>query len=247
MSAYGYRGRHRKPSNTGKVVARAAVASAVAAGPSLTMVGTASAAPDWSAIIACESGGNPQAQNSSSTASGLFQFINGTWKAYGGSTSRARDASVAEQYAVANRAYAAEGFSPWSASKSCWQGRTRAATPAQVAKQRTEQVQAKPRQAASPAFDSGRATDGSGSYTCDAGHLHFAACDPETLGQRVAYPPYGRAAAPVASRGGYTVKAGDTLTSIAAVRDTTWREIAARNADAVRNPDLIFPGQHLDV
>jgi nucleoid-associated protein YgaU len=44
---------------------------------------------------------------------------------------------------------------------------------------------------------------------------------------------------------GYVVKAGDTLTSIAAARDTTWREIAARNADAVRNPDLIFPGQRL--
>jgi hypothetical protein len=39
-------------------------------------------------IAACiakyESGGNPRAQNPHSTASGLFQFINGTWNHFGG-------------------------------------------------------------------------------------------------------------------------------------------------------------------
>lgn len=39
-------------------------------------------------IAACiakyESGGNPRAQNPHSTASGLFQFINGTWNNFGG-------------------------------------------------------------------------------------------------------------------------------------------------------------------
>lgn len=41
-----------------------------------------------SGIAACiakyESGGNPRAENPSSTASGLFQFINGTWNHFGG-------------------------------------------------------------------------------------------------------------------------------------------------------------------
>lgn len=41
-----------------------------------------------SGIAACiakyESGGNPRAQNPSSTASGLFQFVNGTWNHFGG-------------------------------------------------------------------------------------------------------------------------------------------------------------------
>lgn len=41
-----------------------------------------------SGIAACiakyESGGNPKAQNPHSTASGLFQFINGTWNHFGG-------------------------------------------------------------------------------------------------------------------------------------------------------------------
>lgn len=41
-----------------------------------------------SGIAACiakyESGGNPRAQNPHSTASGLFQFVNGTWNHFGG-------------------------------------------------------------------------------------------------------------------------------------------------------------------
>lgn len=30
-------------------------------------------------VMACESGGNPQAKNPTSTAAGLFQFLRGTW------------------------------------------------------------------------------------------------------------------------------------------------------------------------
>lgn len=37
-----------------------------------------------SCIAKYESGGNPRAQNRHSTASGLFQFINGTWNHFGG-------------------------------------------------------------------------------------------------------------------------------------------------------------------
>lgn len=114
-------GKHRAPSKTGKRVAAVATMTAIGGVATVTAgAGTANAAgPDWGPIIKCESGGDPQAQNSSSTASGLFQFINGTWKAYGGSTARAKDASVSEQYRVANRAFAAEGYGPWAASNGC--------------------------------------------------------------------------------------------------------------------------------
>lgn len=37
-----------------------------------------------SCIAKYESGGNPRAQNPHSTASGLFQFVNGTWNHFGG-------------------------------------------------------------------------------------------------------------------------------------------------------------------
>lgn len=53
-----------------------------------------------SGIAACiakyESGGNPRAQNPSSSASGLYQFIDGTWNHYGG-YSRAMYAPVSVQ------------------------------------------------------------------------------------------------------------------------------------------------------
>jgi hypothetical protein len=81
------------------------------------------AAINWNPIIQCESGGNPHAQNSGSTASGLFQFLDSTWRGLGGSTAHAKDASVAEQYAIANKAYAQSGTSPWAASRHCWGGK----------------------------------------------------------------------------------------------------------------------------
>ena len=175
-----YRGRHRAPSATSRKAAAVAVTGAVGFG--LTQ-GTASAADvDWGPIIKCESGGNPKAQNPSSTASGLFQFINGTWAAFGGHefAKTAAQASVAEQHIVANRAYAKQGFSPWNASKSCWSGKT--SSPAK-AKHRAPEPAAK--------VDTGRAADGTGRYTCDTRHLYFEACDPGNIGQVVEYPRYG--------------------------------------------------------
>lgn len=53
-----------------------------------------------SGIAACiakyESGGNPRAENPNSSASGLFQFIDGTWNHFGG-YSRAKYAPVSVQ------------------------------------------------------------------------------------------------------------------------------------------------------
>lgn len=43
----------------------------------------------------------------------------------------------------------------------------------------------------------------------------------------------------------YTVKSGDTLSSIAAQFGTTWQKIYNDNRDKISNPDVIYPGQQL--
>ena len=47
------------------------------------------------------------------------------------------------------------------------------------------------------------------------------------------------------SAGSYTVKAGDTLSSIAAAHGSSWRSLAQLNPDVATDPDLILPGQTL--
>jgi len=45
--------------------------------------------------------------------------------------------------------------------------------------------------------------------------------------------------------GSYTVKAGDTLSSIAAAHGASWRSLAQANPDIAGDPNLILPGQTL--
>lgn len=45
----------------------------------------------------------------------------------------------------------------------------------------------------------------------------------------------------------YTVKAGDSLSSIASKYNTTWQEIYNNNKSIINNPNLIYPGQVLTI
>lgn len=84
--------------------------------------------PSWSLLYrieGCESGHNPLARNTHSTAKGSLQFLDGSWKHYGKqlwgndwvnkSVFSLTDSRELGQY-VLNR----YGTSPWNASKSCW-------------------------------------------------------------------------------------------------------------------------------
>jgi nucleoid-associated protein YgaU len=148
---------------------------------------------DWSPIIQCESGGNPQAHNPRTSASGLFQFMAGTWRSLGGLAfgRTAADATPREQERIADRAYASEGLGPWEASRDCWSGR---------AVRRSVHVYAR------------RTT-----------HHLFR----RTRVERVVT---------------YTVRAGDTLSSIAAARGYSWEQLWSQNRAAVRNPNRVYPG-----
>lgn len=74
-------------------------------------------------IAACiakyESGGNPRAQNPNSSASGLYQFIDGTWNNYGG-YSRAMHAPVSVQTAKFYEVWAGgRGAHHWVVAHKC--------------------------------------------------------------------------------------------------------------------------------
>lgn len=70
-------------------------------------------------IAECESGGSYTAENPSSSASGRWQVIDGTWGNYGG-YSHASDAPPRVQDAWARAYFDKNGYSAWRASRSCW-------------------------------------------------------------------------------------------------------------------------------
>jgi phage-related protein len=79
------------------------------------------AALDW--LISHESGWNPKAENPTSTASGLAQFIDGTWNAYKGigvSATHAADASINDQASALFR-YIKDRYSTPAGAKAFWQ------------------------------------------------------------------------------------------------------------------------------
>ncbi|HEX6449578.1 MAG TPA: LysM peptidoglycan-binding domain-containing protein [Trebonia sp.] len=69
-------------------------------------------------VISRESGGNPQALNSSDHY-GLYQFSASTWAEYGGNPGDFGHASVGEQNQVFNNAIAAGGQSNWAPYDGC--------------------------------------------------------------------------------------------------------------------------------
>lgn len=247
------RGRHRAPTCTGRVAARVAVAGVVGALPiGLTPAAQAGPPGGWGPIVECESG-NRNINNSTyprSSASGYWQIIDGTWAANGGLefAPRAIDATRAQQEIVADRIYERRGsLADWNASRSCWAGKS---GPAPAAPE--------PAPARRQAVSEGRAADGTGQYVCDRARLHFDACDPDTLGQVVDFPPYRQSApqpspqlgvAPRTGRGDtHVVARGEFLARIAVEHGTTWRALYDVNRGVIGgNPALIHPGQTLRI
>lgn len=249
------RGRHRKPSVGGRNAARVAAAGVLLSAPVTMGAGVASASPVPVApagvlaaptgvlaasaptgvldeIARCESGGSYTAQNPSSTASGKYQFINSTWMAYRGSSTatRAKDASPAEQEAAARRLYAAEGTTPWNASKSCWGGRVSAGDPVgggSVSEQAAPKKKVTPKKAA-PKVSAPK----SSAPKPSASASRSASADVSVV------------------KDGHVVVSGDTLSELALryTGDASWQGMYELNRKVVGdNPHLILPGQVLQV
>lgn len=69
-------------------------------------------------IAAAESSFEPDAKNPDSTATGLFQILAGTWKAYGCTGSRT---DSMDNIACAKKMYREDGTTPWVSSEAKWQ------------------------------------------------------------------------------------------------------------------------------
>ena len=220
--------KHR--SSTGRNVARLALAGIVVGAP-LALATPAQAAPNWDALAQCESGGN-WSINTGNGYSGGLQFAPSTWAAYGGKqyASSAAGASREQQIAVAERVLAGQGPGAWPACtrKTGWNNGA-GASGAKAAPKAAPKAAQKPATKAAPKAAK-KAT-------------------PKAAPQ--AAPKAKAAPASSAPKNGadYTVKAGDTLSGIAKELGVKggWTVIFDRNRDIISDPDLIFPGEKLDI
>ncbi|MEU3984923.1 transglycosylase family protein [Streptomyces sp. NPDC026672] len=220
--------------------ARRARTTAVLAGAALlaplgllATAGGAAAADNgvWDRIAQCESGGNWHINTGNGYYGGL-QFAAGTWRAYGGTAyaPTADRASRAQQIAVATKVQHAQGWGAW------------------------------------PVCSARAGASGSAPSASAPGAGHSKAVRPAEAVERSkpakaprhpAKAPERRAAAPKrasehaarnSAHGDYTVREGDTLSGIAARHGTTWQRLYTVNKAVVgADPDLIVPGQRLDV
>ncbi|OLT31317.1 transglycosylase family protein [Rhodococcus sp. BGS-1C] len=114
-------GRHRKPTTTGRTVAKVAVTGAIMSTAGIAFTGTATAAPDsdWDRLAQCEAGGN-WAINTGNGYQGGLQFSPSTWNSHGGQqyAATANQASREEQIAVAEKVLASQGWGAWPSCSS---------------------------------------------------------------------------------------------------------------------------------
>lgn len=238
------RGKHRAPTTAGKTVARVATAGVVLTAVPMSMgAGVAEAAQVPTGVLdeiaRCESGGSYTAQNPSSSASGKYQFIDSTWRAYRGDSSaaRAKDASPAEQEAAAQRLYAAQGTTPWNASKSCWGGRVSSGDPVGGGSARSESARSESARSGSTTKREVKKE----AVTSDTKSQAKSSTKSKATKPRVAALP---------GNGKHRVESGDTLSGLALryTGDASWEQLYERNRDVVGgNPHLIVPGQVLEV
>lgn len=114
-------GRHRKPTNTGRTVAKVAVTGAMIGGAGVALAGNASAAPDsdWDRLAQCEAGGN-WGINTGNGFQGGLQFSPSTWTAHGGGefAPTANQATREQQIVVAEKVLASQGWGAWPSCSS---------------------------------------------------------------------------------------------------------------------------------
>ncbi|OIJ36191.1 hypothetical protein BK826_03815 [Rothia kristinae] len=223
-----------------------------AAAATLSMPAHAATEAQWDAVAQCESGGNWSTSTGNSFSGGL-QFTASTWAANGG-TGDPANASRAEQIRVAENVLATQGKGAWPVcgvglGAADTSGSAAGATQQQstsAAQTQTQQVEAPKAQTQAPA-QTEQAAPAQTQYTAPAQTEQAAPAQTQYTA-----PAQTEQAAPAqtqytAAAGTYTVQAGDTLSAIAAAHGVSWESLADANASTVSNPNLIYPGQVLEI
>ena len=224
---------HKGQARTTAVLAGAALLAPLGL---LAASGNAAAADSgvWDRIAQCESGGNWHINTGNGYYGGL-QFSAGTWRAYGGSAyaATADQASKSAQIAVAGKVQRAQGWGAWPvcSARAGASGSAPAASSGTVSEKSTK-----------------KSSTGSKSESA-TGSTKKQSTKKATPSKPAQAPARGtNNASRGTSRGDYTVREGDTLSAIAAQHGTTWRKVYAANKSVIgADPDLIVPGQQLDL
>jgi len=240
---------------------RAGIAVAAGAGlvlPLMGMSGSASAASSstWDQVAQCESTGNWGISNGNGFSGGL-QFTPSTWKAYGGGqyASDASQASKSQQIAVAERVLAGQGPGAWpvcSQKAGLGKGGDADATAAKSDKpsgktKSTVESKAAPEASAQNTAGDRTTANTTGPKTGSGSEVQVKSKSTKNVTSKVA-PKSTISGKHAAAEGGYTVRAGDTLSSIAAKTGVEggWKALADANAGLIGdNPDLINVGANL--
>ncbi|MEU1289767.1 transglycosylase family protein [Kitasatospora sp. NPDC005856] len=241
------------------VVAGAAVAALPVAGLVTATSASAASVSTWDAVAQCESGGN-WAINTGNGFYGGLQFTSSTWAAFGGTAyaSQANLATKAQQIAVAEKVLASQGPGAWPVC-SVKAGLTKGGAPAAVdtsAGSTSGSTAAKPAQTPKAAAKPAEAPKAAPKADTAAPKAAAPKADTPKADAQKSAPKADQGAkswnrsndAKPAAKGDYTVKAGDTLSSIAAAQGLDWHDLYQNNAKVIGgNPDLIFPGQTLSI
>ena len=200
----------------GRRAAQVVLVGAMAATPLALGTGIASAETDWDELAQCESGGDWSINTGNGFGGGL-QFTDSTWRAFGGSGDP-EDAGREEQIQVAERVKAEQGMNAWP-----------------TCSRKTGQTDDSPNSSVpSGSSSSSESSSASESSSSESDDEESESTETRTVRDTAPSGP-----------GSYTVKAGDTLSSIAAAHGASWRSLAQANPDIATDPDLILPGQTL--
>ncbi|MEV8565211.1 transglycosylase family protein [Streptomyces sp. NPDC051322] len=193
--------------------------------PLLTAGSAGAASVDvWDKVARCESTGNWKINTGNGYYGGL-QFSSSTWQAYGGAVyaPHADLATKEQQIAVAEKVLQAQGPTAWPVC-SVRAGLTRGGTEPRIV------VQPKTKHTTK--------------------HTPRSTTRPEAGAKPAAVHEEQAAMRPVGHLAGYTVVSGDSLSRIAETEKVTggWQQLYSANRAVVGDdPDLIFPGQRLDL